>query len=330
MPGLSPLGAYGNQIAKCFYLDSAPSCILSSSHRSEMAVTRLQSELGLSKPTVALPAEKAFIIATHLRKPDCRGWGTWVDGKYHPVQAWSEGGIGIFDLESDPIALRPTAFDTVHCYLPRTTLDSFTDVNDLKPVNNLSCLQGTYDSVMHRLSQMILPHLGKASCLPALFTDYFSLMLCGHIVDTYGCVSKNRKEWQGGLAPWQKRRASELLQQHLAGDLRLSRLANECGLSVTHFARSFKTSFGTTLHRHVLSQRIEAAKALLQKSDQSLVQIALNAGFSDQTTFCRTFNNMVGTTPGRWRRERRHNLFNLDRRSRFEIEHSTVLEDQPS
>ena len=307
MSGLSPLGAYGNQIAKCFFLDSAPSCILSSSDRTEMAVTRLQSDSGLSEPTIALPAEKAFIITTHLLKPDCRGWGTWIDGKYHPVQAWPEGGMGIFDLESDPIALRPTAFDIVHYYLPRNALDLFTNANGLNPVDNLKCVQGTYDSVMHRLSQMILPHLTMASSIPALFMDYFSLMLCGHIVHTYSCVSMSQKQWRGGLAPWQKRRATELLQQHLGGDLRLSRLANECGLSVTHFARSFKTSFGTTLHRYVLSQRIEAAKALLLKADLPLVQIALDVGFSDQTTFCRTFNIMVGTTPGRWRRERLHN-----------------------
>ena len=161
---------------------------------------------------------------------------------------------------------------------------------------------------MHHLSQMILPHLTDGSDLPTLFADYFTLMLCGHIVSTYSSVSLAPKRWRGGLAPWQKRRAADLLQHNLNGDLRLSRLANECGLSVTHFARSFKTSFGTTLHRYLLTQRVEAAKELLLNSDQPLAQIALEVGFSDQTAFCRTFSGMVGSAPGRWRRERRHNL----------------------
>ena len=312
MRALNPRGAYGIQIAKCFHMQSAPHLILPFRNRSEMAVTRLHSLSGLAKPTSALFPEKSFIVAIQMVKPDCRGWGTWSDGKFSPVESWPEGGIGIFDLESNPIALRPTAFDTIHFYLPRSTLDAFTNANDLKAIGNLRCQQGTHDRVMHHLSQMIVPHLTDGVDLPSLVADYFTLMLCGHIVGTYSSVSQAPKRWRGGLAPWQKRRATDLLQTDLNGDLRLSRLANECGLSVTHFARSFKTSFGTTLHRYLLTQRVEAAKELLLHSDQPLAQIALQVGFSDQTTFCRTFSGMVGSAPGRWRRERRHNSFHVD------------------
>jgi AraC-like DNA-binding protein len=41
------------------------------------------------------------------------------------------------------------------------------------------------------------------------------------------------------LAPWRKRRASELLHENMHGRIRLSDIARECGLSVSHFARSF-------------------------------------------------------------------------------------------
>ena len=312
MRSLNPLGAYGNQIAKCFHMESAPHLILPFRDRSEMAVTRLHSFTGLAKPTSALSPEKSFIVTIHMVKPDCLGWGSWIDGKFNAVESWTEGGIGIFDLESNPIALMPTAFDTVQFYLPRSTLDTFTNANDLKAIDNLRCRQGTHDRVMHHLSHIILPHLTGNIGLPVLVAEYFALMLCGYIVSTYGSVQQAPKRWRGGLAPWQKRRAADLLQTDLNGDLRLARLANECGLSVTHFARSFKTSFGTTLHRYLLTQRVEAAKKLLLNSDQPLAQIALQVGFSDQTTFCRTFSGMVGSAPGRWRRERRHNVFAVD------------------
>jgi AraC-like DNA-binding protein len=109
--------------------------------------------------------------------------------------------------------------------------------------------------------------------------------------------------YQGGLAPWQKRRILELLEQHLDGDLRLSRLAVECGLSISHLARSFKKSFGVSIHRYLIAQRVETAKELLLHSRKTLPEIALQTGFSDQAAFSRTFGAVVGKAPRRWQNE---------------------------
>ena len=94
----------------------------------------------------------------------------------------------------------------------------------------------------------------------------------------------------------------ELLEGPLVDDLPLSRLASECGLSVSHFARSFKASFGIPVHRWVIQQRIHRAKMLLKQSRLPLIDIAYHAGFSDQTTFTRGFTKEVGMSPGRWRK----------------------------
>jgi AraC-like DNA-binding protein len=108
---------------------------------------------------------------------------------------------------------------------------------------------------------------------------------------------------KGGLAPWQMRRAVELLHEHLDGDLKLETLAAECRLSVSHFARSFRISFGTSAHHYLTLRRVEIAKFLLSETNSSLVEIAAQTGFSDQAALTRTFANVVGTTPGKWRRE---------------------------
>ena len=108
---------------------------------------------------------------------------------------------------------------------------------------------------------------------------------------------------QGGLAPWQKRRVMELLETRLEQRLHLSMLAGECRLSVSHFARSFKKTYGTPVHRFVILRRVERAKKMLAESSRALPEIALLTGFSDQAAFCRTFGSVVGTTPGRFRRE---------------------------
>jgi transcriptional regulator GlxA family with amidase domain len=95
----------------------------------------------------------------------------------------------------------------------------------------------------------------------------------------------------------------ELLQQHLDGEIKLAKLAEECRLSVSHFTRSFRTTFGTSAHRYLILHRIEIAKVLLSETNNSLVEIAAQTGFSDQAAFTRTFAALVGATPAKWRRE---------------------------
>lgn len=277
--------------------------------RSQLAITRLTLRNGLLNPTASVIPEKAFTISVHLFQPVCRGWGTWVDGKFLPVASWMEGGVGIYDLESDPRVYWNSAFDSVHYNLPRTTLNAFTEDSGLPTVGALLATQGLRDATLLHLTNMILPAFGRTSSFCQLFLDHFVLLLCAHVVNTYGAAKAMPKVYQGGLAPWQRRRATELLHQHLDGELRLSTLANECGLSVSHFARAFKISFGVPVHRYLISRRLESAKTLLLHSSSQLADIALQVGFSDQATFTRAFAALVGEAPGRWRRENAHRPF---------------------
>jgi transcriptional regulator GlxA family with amidase domain len=66
--------------------------------------------------------------------------------------------------------------------------------------------------------------------------------------------------------------------------------------------RAFKKSFGVPVRRYLLQKRIQAAKSMLSHSDKSLLTVALEVGFSDQPAFNRSFRELVGTSPGHWRR----------------------------
>jgi AraC family transcriptional regulator len=73
-------------------------------------------------------------------------------------------------------------------------------------------------------------------------------------------------------------------------------------LSVYHFARQFKASTGLPPHQYVILRRVDRAKQLLQAgTDLSLAEVALHAGFCDQSQFSRHFNRLVGVTPGQFR-----------------------------
>jgi AraC family transcriptional regulator len=107
---------------------------------------------------------------------------------------------------------------------------------------------------------------------------------------------------RGGLAPWQVRRVAEMIRENLDGNIHLCDLARECGLSVSHFTRTFRKSFGMSPCRWLLERRIDHSKVLLVTSDLPIADIAIRSGFSDQTAFTRAFGRIVGDSPGRWRR----------------------------
>src|SRR5260221_13693975 len=150
---------------------------------------------------------------------------------------------------------------------------------------------------------IILPYIGRPGWPCPLAMDHLSLILRAHLLQRYAGLRTLPTVSVGGLGPWQKRRATELLSENLMGRIRLSQLAQECGLSVSHFARSFKASFGVSSHRWLVQRRVEGSQERLIPTHDSLSDIAEQAGFADQAAFTRTFHQIVGVSPGRWRRD---------------------------
>jgi AraC family transcriptional regulator len=133
------------------------------------------------------------------------------------------------------------------------------------------------------------------------FIDHIMMGVCSYMFTTFGPA---RKTLTGGLAPWQEKRAKDLIESRLSSDLTLDELAYECGVSVAHFTRAFRQSVGETPHKWLMQRRIDSAQHLLILTKKPLAEIADECGFSDQAHFTNTFTRMVGTPPGAFRRER--------------------------
>jgi AraC-like DNA-binding protein len=108
---------------------------------------------------------------------------------------------------------------------------------------------------------------------------------------------------RGGLAPWQARRVTALIETSLRSSIRVRDFNAITGLSTSHFARAFKASFGETVHTYIVRRRMERAQELMLTTNESLCQIALECGLCDQAHFSRLFRRIFGITPGLWRRQ---------------------------
>jgi AraC family transcriptional regulator len=107
---------------------------------------------------------------------------------------------------------------------------------------------------------------------------------------------------RGGLAPWQVRRVTDHIEEHLAGTIRLEDLARLARLSHSHFCRAFKESLGHPAHAYVMRRRVQRAQRLMLNTPESLSQIAAQCGMADQAHFCKLFRRLVGESPNAWRR----------------------------
>jgi len=107
-----------------------------------------------------------------------------------------------------------------------------------------------------------------------------------------------------GLTKRQLTQVTDFVHDHLSRSIRLSELASLAGLSASQFGRAFKVSTGLTPHKWHLAARIEYAKHMLEDRKKSLVDIALEAGFSEQSHFTRAFTAANGIPPHAWRRSR--------------------------
>lgn len=108
-----------------------------------------------------------------------------------------------------------------------------------------------------------------------------------------------------GLAGWALKRACAYFEAHLAENIGLERVAAETGLSAFHFARAFKVSMGMPPHAYQLGLRLREARRLLEHTDMSVRGIAQAVGYADQGALTRLFQRELGTTPSRYRCERR-------------------------
>lgn len=109
---------------------------------------------------------------------------------------------------------------------------------------------------------------------------------------------------RGGLAPWQVRTLNAHIDANLEGEIRVEDLAGLVRLSVSHFGRAFKQSFGRSPHAHVIAERIARAQALMLETAEPLAQIAFAVGLADQSHLSRLFRQVTGDSPLAWRRAR--------------------------
>jgi AraC family transcriptional regulator len=120
-----------------------------------------------------------------------------------------------------------------------------------------------------------------------------------HLLAQMGRDAGNAEE--GRVPRWLKQ-ACDFLHAHFTENLSLDTIAAAVGVHPSHLIRTFRQQYHCTPGAYVRRLRVGYACHLLSASDRPLIQIALDAGFADQSHFCRTFKRLTGMTPAQFQK----------------------------
>src|SRR5205814_1968131 len=196
-------------VARHLGLKDAPALVARPLRETQLGVSWLScgaNQVGRSR---AIPPEDSFVVMLHLADYDHHE--LWRGRKRH---VWAPGypkdSISIVNLIEDLSLNVGSPLEVLSFYIPRPTLDAFTDEALCPRVADLSCAPASIDPVLANLGAALLPAFERPAEASALFVDQLSLALQAHVAMTYGGLRLSARR-SGGLLPWQERRAKDYL-----------------------------------------------------------------------------------------------------------------------
>ena len=79
--------------------------------------------------------------------------------------------------------------------------------------------------------------------------------------------------------------------------IRLEHIAKCFGYTEEYILRTFKKRYGISPHQYLVGRRMEYAMWLLENTDSPIQQIALSVGYSETSSFYRSFKKTYGFSP---------------------------------
>jgi AraC-like DNA-binding protein len=91
------------------------------------------------------------------------------------------------------------------------------------------------------------------------------------------------------------------MEEQYIHNLKIEEFARLCGRSLSSFKREFKNTYSMTPGKWLTKKRLDLARNLLLKTNNTIQEICYDSGFESDSHFIRIFKNNFGFTPKQWR-----------------------------
>ena len=137
---------------------------------------------------------------------------------------------------------------------------------------------------------------GKSERVTALMQ-----LFAAYLVEKYTDAVSENPEHRGGLPIGKLRKVEDYVGERLAEDISVEALADLVELSPFHFSRVFKQATGMSPLQFVTRERIVHAQKLIRETSRSLIEIALEVGYTSPSHFAQVFRRVIGVAPTEFR-----------------------------
>ena len=293
---------FGSTLAKIFNAQHCEVHLQHSLGKPEFAVTRLRSGPGRAAQGAAFQTDDALLVWVSLTPTAIGQWRARYNGREVGIARPTAFATTALDLRRSMEMWTHGPFDYVHYFLAGSLLQRVASENEISTAADLSEAFFVEDIVVAQLTRWILSSAWRAAPLDRLALDQTALLLSAHVLQRYCRSTMAATPVPRGLRAWQRLRAEEMLRSRLEGNITLDELATACSLSVSHFTRAFRRTFGLSAHQYLIRLRLERAKTLLAATAKPLAEIAHLCGFCDQSAFTHAFTRVERMTPSLWRK----------------------------
>src|SRR5882724_2043174 len=126
-------------------------------------------------------------------------------------------------------------------------------------------------------------------------------LFASYLVEKYIAAAAEKPDFHSGLPIWRLRKVEDYVRERLAEEISTETLAELVELSPFHFSRVFKQATGMSPLQFVTRERISRAQQLIRETSRSLIEVALEVGYTSPSHFAKVFRRMTGVTPTEFR-----------------------------
>jgi AraC family transcriptional regulator len=155
------------------------------------------------------------------------------------------------------------------------------------------------DSLMERLREELMHPQASP-----LFVEGIAQAMAAHLAREYGETNAESHGAGPSLPGFKLRQLTDWMAEHISEDFSLDELAARVELSKFHFQRLFKSAVGVSPSRYQINLRMNMARQLLRETKMSVVDVALEVGYTDPSHFAQLFRRETGLSPSEYRRQR--------------------------
>ncbi|MEM9009997.1 MAG: AraC family transcriptional regulator [Pseudomonadota bacterium] len=220
-----------------------------------------------------------------------------------------DGAVGANSWLVVPPGRKPLAevrgdWNVLHLYIPTEFLRRI--ASDLPNASMRAmaerCARLIHDREVAPLLQRITAETTAGGAPSPVLLEGLCAQLAATLVHEFGGSNTAARALRECLAPWQRRRAEELIAREAVSGLTAGELAAALDLSRSHFSRAFRRETGMTVRDAILERRLDEAWRRVTQSDDPITQIAHECGFASASHLAARFRQRFGKSPVEARR----------------------------